>query len=74
MLDWSWISKGGVNIRRGSFDSIHRATRDKYETTELTLKKGLVFTCRSTYSRNPLYAKFEVIDILDEAPGDMLVY
>lgn len=74
VLNWSWVTKGGVNIRRGSFDSILAATRDPYETTELNLKKGLVFTCRSTYSRNPFYAKFEVIDILDEAPGDLIVY
>lgn len=74
LLDWTFHAKGGVRVRGGGFDSILTSKTDAYKVEDLPLKKGMVFTCQSTYSRNPYYAKFEIIDIVDKLPDGMMVY
>ncbi len=74
-LDWKWMTTGaGIALRKEKFASIQSAAGNKFAMTEIELKRGVVFTCKSSYSRTMLYGKFEVVDVVNEAPSDLEVY
>lgn len=76
ILQWKWrVPDSGLCVRTDDFDSIKSARNDEFRLKEIRMEKGLVFTCKSSYSRNPdLYGKFEIIDIVDEPAEDLEVY
>jgi len=74
-INWKWMtSSAGIQVRKQKFSEIKSAAGNKFSMTETELKRGLVFTCKSSYSRAQLYGKFEVVDVVDEPPADLEVY
>lgn len=75
-MQWKWMAGGGgACVQRRSFDGILNARNDKFRPDDIELKKGMVFTCKSSYSRTKnMHGKFEVIDVVDEPPSGMEVY
>ena len=74
-VNWKWMTPdAGIAVRNEKFDTIQSAAGNKFKMTEVELKRGVVFTCKSSYSRAKLYGKFEVVDVVDEPPADLEVY
>lgn len=76
ILQWKWmVPESGLCVREERFDAIQTAEGDRFRLSQIELKKGVVFTCKSSFSRNPgLYGKFEVLDVVDEPADDIEVY
>lgn len=68
------VPGAGIQVRKEKFSDIQSAAGNKFRMDEIELKRGLVFTCKSSYSRANLYGKFEVVDVVDEPPVDLEVY
>lgn len=76
ILQFKWMTPdNGVCIHKGDFERITSASGDVFTRNEVKLEPGVVFTSKSTYSRNPnMYGKFEVVDVVDEPDPGMDVY
>lgn len=61
----------GIVVKRGTFQGIRDCSREKFSCNNIDLKKGTLFVCRSSAEDNKYYAKFEVVDIVDEVPSGM---